>query len=152
MAQGPGPLPASRRRPALGGGDVTLGKRVAESLALVHQKGIIHRDLKPSNLFLPDGEIDRVKVLDFGIAWRGGAVRVTRAGTMIGTPGYMAPEQARSADGHAPSFALGCVLYSASGSPAFFAQDLRALFARCSSRIRSRSPSCAATCRARSSR
>ena len=89
--------------------------RAAETLAVAHARGVVHRDLKPSNLFLVGRDLAHVKVLDFGVA------RLTReqasltvAGEVVGTPGYMAPEQARgerSVDGRADVFALGCVLF-----------------------------------------
>ncbi len=93
---------------------VTLATRVAEALGAAHARGIVHRDLKPSNLFLPGGAIEQVKVLDFGVARREGRTQLTQTGTMIGTPGYMAPEQARNSgmiDARADVFALGCVLF-----------------------------------------
>src|SRR6185503_8925204 len=73
---------------------VALALRVAEALAAAHARGVVHRDVKPSNLFLRVGRIDRVVLLDFGIA-RVGAAAETATGAVIGTPGYMAPEQAR---------------------------------------------------------
>jgi hypothetical protein len=102
---------------------VTLATRVAEALGVAHARGIVHRDLKPSNLFLPGGRIDQVKVLDFGIAQKAGHTQLTQTGTMIGTPGYIAPEQARNqgvVDARADMFALGCVLFQClTGTPAF---------------------------------
>jgi hypothetical protein len=102
---------------------VTLATRVAEALGVAHARGIVHRDLKPSNLFLPGGRIDQVKVLDFGIAHRDGRTQLTQTGMVIGTPGYMAPEQARNGgviDARADVFALGCVLFQClTGMPAF---------------------------------
>lgn len=65
---------------------VQLLTKTADALSAAHQRGIIHRDLKPTNLFLPDGEVDKVKILDFGIARRMAASRaVTRTGMVIGT-------------------------------------------------------------------
>lgn len=93
---------------------VTLATRVAEALGAAHARGIVHRDLKPSNLFLPEGNIERVKVLDFGVAHKAGGFQLTQTGTMIGTLGYMAPEQALdngAVDARADVFALGCVLF-----------------------------------------
>ena len=111
------------RDPLTMGEAVALATRVAETLGAAHARGIVHRDLKPSNLFLPDGRIEQVKVLDFGIAHKQGLTQLTRTGTMIGTPGYMAPEQARShaaIDARADVFALGCVLFQClTGTPAF---------------------------------
>jgi hypothetical protein len=111
------------REPLAVGEAVTLATRVAEALGAAHARGIVHRDLKPSNLFLPDGRIADVKVLDFGIAQREGGTQLTQTGTMIGTPGFMAPEQARNLgviDARADVFALGSVLFQClTGVPAF---------------------------------
>ena len=99
--------------------------QVARGLAAAHDKGLVHRDLKPDNIFLlRDG---RVKILDFGLARSTGSERTsdgvtggatvfspkTDAGTVMGTVGYMAPEQVRGqpVDGRADLFALGTVLY-----------------------------------------
>jgi tetratricopeptide (TPR) repeat protein len=113
---------------------VTLATRVAEALDAAHARGIVHRDLKPSNLFLPGGRIDQVKVLDFGIAQKAGYAQLTQTGTMIGTPGYMAPEQARShgvVDARADVFALGCVLFEClTGTPAFEGDDAVAVLGK----------------------
>ena len=103
-----------QREPLSIGESVALATRVAEALGAAHARGIVHRDLKPSNLFLPDRRIDQVKVLDFGIAHQEGLTQLTRTGTLIGTPGYMAPEQARghgAIDTRADVYALGCVLF-----------------------------------------
>ena len=94
---------------------VALGRRIASALAAVHRAGVVHRDLKPSNLFLPGGAIDKVCLIDFGMARRPLVdPKLTVTGTMLGTPGYVAPEQVynlQSLDGRADLFSLGCVLY-----------------------------------------
>ncbi len=121
-----GPLPAHEA--------VTLATRAAEALGAAHARGVVHRDLKPSNLFLPDGRIDQVKLLDFGIARREGRTQLTRTGTLIGTPGYMAPEQVRTSgqvDARADVFALGCVLFEClTGVPPFSGDDTAAVLAK----------------------
>ncbi|WP_437593715.1 serine/threonine-protein kinase [Sorangium sp. So ce1000] len=101
-----------------------LVRRAAEALAFAHARGIVHRDIKPSNLFLPYGDAGRVKLVDFGIARPSAdAGRVTVTGGVLGTPGYMAPEQveAKSApDPRVDVFSLGCVLFEClAGQPAF---------------------------------
>src|SRR5690606_5938573 len=102
---------------------VRLASRVASALAAAHRHGIIHRDIKPSNIFLVQGELDSVRLLDFGIARANAASRMTRTGLALGTPGYMAPEQAtgeRDIDARADLFALGAVLFEClTGRPAY---------------------------------
>lgn len=105
-----------------------IGASVARGLSAAHEKGIVHRDLKPDNIFLTsDGQ---VKILDFGLARAlsepTGAsetrAALTDAGTVLGTIGYMAPEQVRglTADSRADLFALGVVLHEMlSGERAF---------------------------------
>ncbi|WP_437292393.1 protein kinase domain-containing protein [Sorangium sp. So ce406] len=93
---------------------VDVVARVAGTLGAIHRQGVVHRDLKPSNLLLVEGRLDRVMVLDFGIARFRIDQQITTPGTVLGTPEYMAPEQARgerSVDARADVFALGCVLF-----------------------------------------
>ena len=105
-------------------------QRVAEALSEVHSRGIIHRDIKPGNLMFPEGVMEQVKIVDFGIARRtDDQVGLTRTGFLVGSPGYMAPEQARGdrsgVDHRVDLFALGCVLYEClTGSPPFFGDPL----------------------------
>ena len=123
-----------QRGPLSVGEAVTLATRVAEALGVAHARGIVHRDLKPSNLILPGGRIDQVKILDFGIAQREDKTRLTQTGMVIGTPGYMAPEQARAGgqiDARADVFALGCVLFQClAGAPPFDGDSAAAILAR----------------------
>jgi serine/threonine protein kinase len=105
---------------------VALGVRVAAALGAAHSRGVVHRDFKPSNVFLPHGRVDQAKVLDFGIAWRAGNVDLTQTGRVVGTLGYMAPEQARSGsriDARTDVFSLGCVLFRCLTGEAPFAGD-----------------------------
>ena len=108
--------------------------RIAEALGAAHSRGVVHRDLKPGNLFLQDGDVTRVKVLDFGIARFGGGARETRTGTIVGTPGYMAPEQAQGhgvVDARTDVFTLGCVLFEClTGRAAFVGENMMALLAK----------------------
>ena len=114
---------------------VTLARRTAEALAYAHKRGVVHRDIKPGNLFLPAGALDRLKVLDFGIArLTSGAGRLTRTGKVIGTPGYMAPELVRGAREITPRadvFSLGCVMFQClTGRAVFEAEAPTALLAK----------------------
>jgi len=116
----------------LGRGALPLGEAVGVALGILaalealHARGVVHRDLKPSNVFLtPHG----VKVLDFGLARPFGALSgdeasggLTRSGTIVGTPRYMAPEQVRgeAVDERTDAFATGAILFEMlAGRPAF---------------------------------
>ncbi|HEV3262885.1 MAG TPA: serine/threonine-protein kinase, partial [Gemmataceae bacterium] len=113
--------------PALSLADVArIGRETAEGLAAAHDQGLVHRDIKPANLWLeaPKG---RVKILDFGLA-RAAAdnAQLTQQGAIIGTPAYMAPEQASggAVDARCDLFSLGCVLYRlATGKAPFKGTD-----------------------------
>jgi len=114
---------------------IALARRIAEALGAAHERGVIHRDIKPSNLFLQHGDLERVKVLDFGVARMVDASRSsTRTGVMIGTPGYMAPEQVRSErelTARADVFAVGCLLFEClTGRPAFAGEHMLAVLAK----------------------
>ncbi|MBK9065213.1 MAG: serine/threonine-protein kinase [Acidobacteria bacterium] len=101
---------------------VELGVQIVRGLAAAHESGIVHRDLKPENVVLTkDG---RAKILDFGLAKQRAVAagedtksptmaKATDAGTLLGTVGYMAPEQVRGlpADARSDIFAFGCVLF-----------------------------------------
>lgn len=98
---------------------VAVGKGILEGLAHAHAAGVVHRDLKPENVFV-DGEGAAAKptILDFGLAKvmdaAGGMGKRTRTGMLLGTPGYMAPEQigdARAADARSDLFSVGVILF-----------------------------------------
>lgn len=116
---------------------LVLTRRVAEALSVAHQRGVVHRDIKPSNLFLVDGDPAKVVLLDFGIARRGFGGRsaaMTRTGAIVGTPEYMAPEQARGLSQlslAADVFSLGCVFHEClTGTPPFVAAHVAAVLAK----------------------
>lgn len=113
---------------------IALGLAISDALVVAHAHGIIHRDIKPSNIFLPNGEPRRAKLLDFGVARRTSVTRiVTRTGVVVGTIGYIPPEQVRgeTIDARADLFGLGSVLFEClAGRPAFAAGALMAVLTR----------------------
>ncbi len=97
---------------------VVMVRSVADVLAAAHARGVTHRDLKPDNIFLtPDADFP-VTVIDWGIAHAHAGARFTNMNEAIGTPTYMAPEQARGGptDGHCDVYGLGVVAYQALAS------------------------------------
>jgi len=112
--------------------------RASEALAVAHAAGVVHRDVKPSNLFLVDGDPDATKVFDFGVARVDGHA-LSQRGDVIGTAGYMAPEQAlaeEDVDARADVFSLGCVLFECvTGKPAFSGTHPLAVLAEEPSRV-----------------
>jgi tetratricopeptide (TPR) repeat protein len=113
---------------------ITLVRRVTAALSVAHAHGVVHRDIKPDNLFLVDRSIDKVKVIDFGIARVGRSSSLTATDVMVGTPRYMAPEQAkgrRDVDARCDVFSLGCVLFEClTGQRAFPGDDVVAVLAK----------------------
>lgn len=118
-----------------------LLRKAAEALRLTHAHDIVHRDLKPSNLFLGEGLVEKLTLLDFGVA-RHTTLRqasasantledpLTFSGMIIGTPGYMSPEQALGQQDITPAadiFSLGCILYECLAGNPPFARDHMAI-------------------------
>jgi serine/threonine-protein kinase len=113
---------------------VRIAREIADALDYAHRHGVIHRDVKPENILLHD---DHVVVADFGIALavqQAGGQRMTQTGLSLGTPQYMAPEQAmgeRTVDARADVYALGAVLYEMlAGEPPFTGPTAQAIVAR----------------------
>ncbi|MEO8551393.1 MAG: serine/threonine-protein kinase [Kofleriaceae bacterium] len=122
---GGGPLPPAQA--------LAMVRQCAIAMSSAHARGIVHRDLKPDNIFIvPDPAVasERIKILDFGIAKLLGDGDASHAGTstgmILGTPGYMSPEQGRGAgdvDHRTDIYALGCVLFfMLCGRPPFLAK------------------------------
>jgi len=103
---------------------IDIAKSVCQGLEFAHPQGIVHRDLKPGNIWLAaDGT---AKIGDFGLAVTFGNPRLTREGTMVGTPYYMPPEQATGGEVSAQSdlYSLGATLYEmVTGKPPFSGDD-----------------------------
>ena len=106
-----------------------IGAQVADALAFAHKHGVVHRDIKPANIMIEPG--DHVKVTDFGIAKvTDSAEHLTVTGSLLGTPSYMSPEQARGGniDGRSDLFSVGCILYEMlAGQKAFRGESITAL-------------------------
>jgi len=113
----------------------SITRQVGSALAAAHREGIVHRDLKPANIFLVPTEVDGkiveiAKVLDFGISkMRGSTTVKTQEFTLLGTPQYMAPEQAKGEHGNIDErtdiFALGSIVYEMlAGQPAFSGENI----------------------------
>jgi eukaryotic-like serine/threonine-protein kinase len=117
-----GPLPADSV--------LTLAAGLAEGLQAIHAAGVVHRDLKPSNVLLAD---DGPRVIDFGISRAAEATMLTQRGAVLGTPGFMSPEQAEGSEVGPPSdvFSLGAVLaFAAAGEGPFGTGSTPALMYR----------------------
>ena len=117
-----GPLPA--------GALLTLTAGLAESLSAIHAAGVVHRDLKPSNVLIAE---DGPRVIDFGISRAAESTALTQAGLVIGSPGFMSPEQAAGYEVGPPTdiFSLGAVLaFAATGEGPFGAGTTAALLYR----------------------
>jgi eukaryotic-like serine/threonine-protein kinase len=113
---------------------VAVVRRIADALGAAHAHGLVHRDIKPDNVLLAGGDLERPKLIDFGLVRRSGDQRLTETGAVVGTPGYMAPEQARGEreiDARSDVFALGCLLYECvTSEPAFAGRNAAAVMAR----------------------
>lgn len=119
-----GPLPASTV--------IHIGKRLCEAVEAAHDKGVIHRDLKPHNVFLVGDfslgvpEKPNLKVLDFGLSrFVDRDSQLTKTGMIMGTPGYMSPEQAHSriTDHRTDIYGVGAILYAVATGRAPFVEE-----------------------------
>jgi eukaryotic-like serine/threonine-protein kinase len=107
---------------------IPIVRQICRAVSAAHACGVVHRDLKPSNVFLCRGEGGRllVKILDFGVAKMTGDRELTSTGAVVGTPAYMAPEQAEQAADAGPLadiYAIGAVLYRMLTGQAPYAAD-----------------------------
>jgi serine/threonine-protein kinase len=114
---------------------IPIACEVLDALGAAHRRGVVHRDLKPENVFLCTRPVRATKILDFGISKFSGTddVSLTRTGTVMGSPLYMSPEQARGAREVGPAsdlYSIGAILYEAlSGKPPFGGQTYNEVIA-----------------------
>ncbi len=112
---------------------VHIATDIADALQLAHERGVVHRDIKPSNILLSRG---KALLADFGIARvsRQEVTSLTQAGTLLGTAGYMSPEQARGdpdVDHRSDIYSLGCVLFEMlAGEPPYGGRTLLEMLAK----------------------
>lgn len=131
-----GPLPPSQLLPVL--------ISIADALSCAHQHGIVHRDLKPENIIRRDD--GQIKVLDFGLARataRSETTVLTQDGSVLGTPGYMAPEQLTPAaviDGRADIFAFGVIAWELATGEHPFGTDAASVFAKMAEMMEGKTP------------
>src|SRR5690606_14179615 len=114
---------------------LVLLRQLTGALAVAHRRGILHRDLKPSNILPRDGSLEHPVLIDFGVARRlFSATHLTRTGALIGTPIYMAPEQARGERELSLAsdiFSLGCVAFHCLiGHSPFASEQIATVLAR----------------------
>lgn len=114
---------------------VALARVLAGAIEHAHALGIVHRDIKPANVFLVGNGFGDPRLLDFGVArLMSGSAMMTRTGMALGTPVYMAPEQARGGkdvDARADLYALGCLVFECvAGQVPFDGDDLMAVLAK----------------------
>ncbi|HVY47737.1 MAG TPA: serine/threonine-protein kinase, partial [Minicystis sp.] len=118
------------------GTSIAIARQVCRAVGAAHAAGIVHRDLKPSNLFLLKRSDGRtfVKVLDFGVAKLSDGTDLTRTGMVVGTPAYMAPEQAlgiKEVDERVDVYSIGAVLYHMlTGSAPFVGDEAAVVLTR----------------------
>ncbi|VTR99290.1 serine/threonine protein kinase [Tuwongella immobilis] len=112
---------------------LTLGLQIARGMLAAHELGIIHRDIKPANVLLTHEPEPRAKLTDFGLAWQNTDPRLTGSGIVVGTPLYIAPEQAQEQviDTRADQFSFGAMLYHLlAGKPPFDGANTLAILVR----------------------
>lgn len=110
-----------------------IGAQIARGLAAAHATGLVHRDIKPANVLLEDGPSPLVKLTDFGLARAADDASLSQSGMVVGTPMFMAPEQARgdAFDHRSDLYSLGSVLYvMVSGRPPFRASSVLSVLKR----------------------
>lgn len=113
---------------------LVMAQRLAEALGEAHRNGVVHRDLKPSNIFLRTSAVEHPMLLDFGVARLVLDASLTPTGQALGTPAYMAPEQAKGGAEHGPAadvYGLGAVMFKClTGRPLFQGMNVMGVLAK----------------------